>query len=719
MNDEERIENSALWAAYGDALGFMTEFATASLLRAKYGKELIDECQPWKRRVGGRFGVTANLPKGCYSDDTQLRLATSRAIVAGGKFDVEAFARVELPVWPAYALGGGRSTKAASAHLATAGVSWLTNFYKKDTVAYLSAGGNGVAMRIQPHVWAARDWGDPQTYVPSIVRNAISTHGHLRAVVGAVFHAITLAEALRTGRVPEPRDVDVIASRASVETERAFNSDKQIASLWLGVWERESGKSIVRALQSVGDDLLRDVRNASTVAPLSSSTATYNAVADRLGAYSESSRGSAMCTTVLAVYLAWLTRDTPEQAAVVSTNALGSDTDTVATMTCALLGATVERRPPQDPMDASYIAKEARRLANIRGQASTRETSFTYPDLLQWEAPRTQLDAVQLDPDGNYIVGGLGSVRSKGESYVKSSLQGSAVWQWLELEFGQNLLIKRRQHPRHMKMTKPSVGTGRRGHTRSPSLFEVEKSKTSGAPTAPQRRRGGGSGYISVEEAVRRSVKSDYDPLVVGESLLALADRASGVEWAVAFAAVIATRGKRVPRRLGGMPKAVAHQEPAQRIAEGFSLMTRVIDNRVYVAIKNDGESATFKGQIIRLSNVEDLSVPLPWAIRWKDATGDSLMIDRGQERLLELAQVHAAIRPNGKTGDVDRGAFEVFTPEGVVRTELPLGRMDRTDKPIEAILRVTTNNPRRSKSVTVLLSTSQVSQEPVASIQD
>ena len=430
----------------------------------------------------------------------------------------------------------------------------------------------------------------------------------------------------------------------------------------------------MRALQSVGDDLLRDVRKASTVAPLSSSTATYNAVADRLGAYSESSRGSAICTTVLAVYLAWLTRDTPEQAAVVSTNALGSDTDTVATMTCALLGATVERRPPQDPMDASYIAKEARRLANIRGQASTRETSFTYPDLLQWEAPRTQLDAVQLDPDGNYIVGGLGSVRSKGESHVKSSLQGSAVWQWLELEFGQNLLIKRRQHPRHMKMTKPSVGTGRRGLTRSPSLFEVEKSKTSGAPTAPQRRRGGGSGYISVEEAVRRSVKSDYDPLVVGESLLALADRANGVEWAVAFAAVIATRGKRVPRRLGGMPKAVAHQEPAQRIAEGFSLMTRVIDNRVYVAIKNDGESATFKGQIIRLSNVEDLSVPLPWAIRWKDATGDSLMIDRGQERLLELAQVHAAIRPNGKTGDVDRGAFEVFTPEGGRSNRAPVG---------------------------------------------
>ena len=69
----------------------------------------LDKPIAWKRRIGGRSGVTVTLPRGCYSDDTQLRLATGRAIRSDG-FDVEAFAKVELPLWLSYGLGGGKST---------------------------------------------------------------------------------------------------------------------------------------------------------------------------------------------------------------------------------------------------------------------------------------------------------------------------------------------------------------------------------------------------------------------------------------------------------------------------------------------------------------------------------------------------------------------------------------------------------------------------------
>lgn len=58
-----------------------------------------------------------DLPAGCYSDDTQLRLATSGSILGDAHFDVETFAKVELTIWPSYALGGGRGTKAAAAVL--------------------------------------------------------------------------------------------------------------------------------------------------------------------------------------------------------------------------------------------------------------------------------------------------------------------------------------------------------------------------------------------------------------------------------------------------------------------------------------------------------------------------------------------------------------------------------------------------------------------------
>ena len=75
-----KIRRSALWAAYGDALGWISELTDeAGLKRRTAGAPL---CRPikWTRRIGGRSGVTTSLPQGCYSDDSQLRLATSRAI---------------------------------------------------------------------------------------------------------------------------------------------------------------------------------------------------------------------------------------------------------------------------------------------------------------------------------------------------------------------------------------------------------------------------------------------------------------------------------------------------------------------------------------------------------------------------------------------------------------------------------------------------------------
>ena len=129
----------------------------------------------WKRRIGGRAGVTVALPQGCYSDDSQLRLATGRAIRSDG-FDVEMFAKVELPVWLSYALGAGRSTSAAATNLARRKVQWFANTFKDWT----NSGGNGAAMRIQPHVWAARNLDDPMTFLPDVVRNSICTHSHPR-----------------------------------------------------------------------------------------------------------------------------------------------------------------------------------------------------------------------------------------------------------------------------------------------------------------------------------------------------------------------------------------------------------------------------------------------------------------------------------------------------------------------------------------------------------
>ena len=83
MKTDERkaaVVSSALWAAAGDALGWMTELADQKTVSYRTGTEQVRTTVDWRRRIGGRFGPTVNLPAGTYSDDTQLRLAVSRAI---------------------------------------------------------------------------------------------------------------------------------------------------------------------------------------------------------------------------------------------------------------------------------------------------------------------------------------------------------------------------------------------------------------------------------------------------------------------------------------------------------------------------------------------------------------------------------------------------------------------------------------------------------------
>src|SRR4051812_5768683 len=96
---EQAVVSSALWAAAGDALGWMTELARGeSGVVHRTGFPTVSAPVDWQRMIGGRAGPRVDLPAGTYSDDTQLRLAVCRAIRGDGEFDVEAFAKVEVTV---------------------------------------------------------------------------------------------------------------------------------------------------------------------------------------------------------------------------------------------------------------------------------------------------------------------------------------------------------------------------------------------------------------------------------------------------------------------------------------------------------------------------------------------------------------------------------------------------------------------------------------------
>ena len=425
------VRRSALWSAYGDALGWISELTNESGLKRRTANARFDRPIEWKRRIGGRAGATVMLPKGCYSDDSQLRLATGRAIGPYG-FDVESFSKVELPVWLSYALGAGRSTSAAATNLARPRVQWFSNAYK----GWTESGGNGAAMRIQPHVWAARDPADPMTFLPDVIRNAICTHSHPKGLLGACLHALTLAQTMVKQRYPSPEEMSAAANIAS-DLPDLIRSDIEVSNYWRSTLERESGPFAEGWAQAI-EECQQAIRVASNVSG-HNSTERYLAIVDSLGLRDQARRGDGTLTAVAAMGLIWCEAQ-PERAMSVAANALGTDTDTIATMAGAIFGAVAGEDPPVEVLDGDLFRSEASRLAEIA--CGEKPDGHRYPDLLHWSAPKGRADTlVELDGRGLYVRG-FGPVEAQSEPMP--SLQGEYSWQWVKLGIGQTLLIKRR-----------------------------------------------------------------------------------------------------------------------------------------------------------------------------------------------------------------------------------------------------------------------------------
>jgi len=529
------VVNSALWAAYGDALGFITELTDSAGVHRRVKTDVVQRTVSWRRRVGGEFGGQVMLPAGCYSDDTQLRLATGRAIRPDGSFDVDAFAKVELPVFDAYALGAGISTKAAAHALSSHSVAWFSNFYRSAKANYVEAGGNGGLMRIQPHVWCESRAGLSPEIVREIVRNVLCTHGHPRALAGALFHAFHLSFAIceRTLKGPtEWRD----AVRVMASIPQLLRRDEQLSLIWVPTWEQATRKN----WDDTWNETLKELDSfISAAADCAGSSAPieeqYHRLVVRLDAKSEKVRGEALRTAVLAQFLAWtLRKSSPALTAVAAANVLNTDTDTIASVAGALHGAITDEPPDDEILDRDYIVSEAVRLDRIaRGQ---KVTYFRYPNVLSWQPPRSQLDVVCMNGD-ELCVAGLGVAKEQGKPLP--GRKRDEAWQILLLEFGQTVVIKRRIRPRPC----PSVET---------TVIEPTEGRKSQSVEAKIDREGG---QLSLDDAVsgkgeRRSPESldqmtsriiaeGFPSSAIGETLLAFAQDDDGLEKAIAFAAIV------------------------------------------------------------------------------------------------------------------------------------------------------------------------------------
>lgn len=164
------MRNAILCAVFGDSYGLPYEFPTKTKI-LNNGSILPD----YERRVGGRYFPTkVNVKGGSFSDDTQLLLATLRSLSYEKWY--EFFKRFELPAFLSYEQGAGRATRASCQALEKRKLPWK---YVSD---YFNFGGNGVAIRSLPHIFADKPI---EEIMFDIQLNGIFTHGSPVGLLGA------------------------------------------------------------------------------------------------------------------------------------------------------------------------------------------------------------------------------------------------------------------------------------------------------------------------------------------------------------------------------------------------------------------------------------------------------------------------------------------------------------------------------------------------------
>lgn len=556
---KQTIVRSAMWAAYGDALGFITELADQRILKQRLSTDKVTELMPWTRRIGGRFGVDILLPSGCYSDDTQLRLATSRAIQATGEFDVEAFSKVELTVWISYALGAGRGTKLAAGSLARKDSRWFSNFYSENDQSYVASGGNGAAMRIQPHVWAARTPSDPKSYLPDVIRNAISTHGHPRAITGAVLHAMCLAYVLEKRAVLSPQDLRTFNSWTK-KIPKLIGEDSYLRDFWIPRWEDLSKNTIANAFNEVFEEIEIEISKVDEWFHKPGKN-SYEELVARLDLKNPSTRGSGTQTALAAAALSMLSSARkPTDLLLSAANLLGTDTDSIASMAGALIGATTDCDVPQYPQDSRLIEQDAARLYQL-SQVGT-ASAFSYPGLVGWVPPRSAVDAV-IGEDGKLFVAGLGPAEPLTAATPTGSARGDYVYQWIQVAFGQRLFIKRRSD------LTLGIDSSSNRNNRLPADAPLKESRSSihsqngdsenttvEIPVIEATINDVASNrHVNLDDLTNEAIHSGFDPSTIGTHVLQLADSSGGIESVIAYSAIIAKARISRVRRSGGRNK--------------------------------------------------------------------------------------------------------------------------------------------------------------------
>jgi ADP-ribosylglycohydrolase len=372
MNKKSRYIGAIKLSAIGDALGWITEFEKSKTsIKKKYGCEYINQFYEWKKQVGGRFnGYIDHLEKGSYSDDTQMILCVARSIGFNGKVDHNYFSKCELPEWLLYARGAGRTVKNAARKISRKSAKWNKNFYtyqvnKNQRIDYRATGANGAAMRILPIALA--NYGKVELLKEEIFSNSIVTHGHPRAIAGAMLYGYAISTIL--GYTKNNFNYEEFLTKLGKEIhhnlEISFIESPKFVH-WQEEWNSKSKDSFTNLFhrtlmetQIYLRDIYKHLRNNSNDIK----------VLSEIGCYAPETKGSGISTVIAGIYLFCKYVDKSVEGIENAVNLIGTDTDSIAAFTGGLLGALygydIIPKKYRSVQDANYLEHIGKRLLSI------------------------------------------------------------------------------------------------------------------------------------------------------------------------------------------------------------------------------------------------------------------------------------------------------------------------------------------------------------------
>jgi ADP-ribosylglycohydrolase/catechol 2,3-dioxygenase-like lactoylglutathione lyase family enzyme len=325
-----RAEGALLATAVGDALGWPQEDRGRRTDGSRTPEPKFDFTE-WRRRGGGRYAShEESIHPGEYSDDTQLVLAVARARRTGDAW-WDRLTQVELPFWLFYERGGGMATKRAARSWASGKAPW----HGEHADGYFAAGGNGVTMRVLPHILYGCQGTEFAPVAAAVVKDGTATHGHPNALVGALAYSYALWLALRRERVLA---YGALISELYEAADDWSLLPTDLPAGWRDAADAHSNGDYAGAWRKAGASMV-NLLGVAAAAMEHGALSVDRETLEALGAFDNRVSGAGTVTAAAAVFLASRYAARPAQGLLAAAFAIGADTDTLAATAGGLLGA--------------------------------------------------------------------------------------------------------------------------------------------------------------------------------------------------------------------------------------------------------------------------------------------------------------------------------------------------------------------------------------------